>query len=175
MNATNERPAHGAGHYLRDIIYGALDGVVTTLAILAGVAGASLGATVAIILGLANLAADGFSMGASNYLALRSDLQQRGLPVGQEDPVRHGAATYAAFVLAGAVPLLPYLVGLGDHDGAFPGALVLSGAVLFLVGAWRSPFVNRSRTRCGSEMLLVGGLAAAVAYAIGRVAEVLIA
>lgn len=63
--------------YLRDFIYGAIDGTVTTFAVVAGVEGASLSATVVIILGVANLAADGFSMAVSNFLGSRADAQQR--------------------------------------------------------------------------------------------------
>lgn len=63
--------------YLRDFIYGAIDGTVTTFAVVAGVAGAQLSATVVIVLGLANLLADGFSMAISNYLGIRAEDQQR--------------------------------------------------------------------------------------------------
>lgn len=59
--------------YLKDFIYGAIDGAVTTFAIVAGVAGAGLSSGVVIILGLANLIADGFSMAVSNYLGTRAD------------------------------------------------------------------------------------------------------
>ena len=58
--------------YLGDLIYGANDGIVTTFAVIAGVAGASLSDNVVLVLGIANLLADGFSMAASNYLAIRS-------------------------------------------------------------------------------------------------------
>ena len=65
-----------AGNYLRDFIYGAIDGAITTFAIVAGVAGAGLNAGVVIVLGLANLLADGLSMGVSNYLGVRADNQR---------------------------------------------------------------------------------------------------
>jgi hypothetical protein len=55
------------------IIYGAIDGTVTTFAVVAGVAGAGLSAGVVIILGLANLLADGFSMAVGNFLATRAE------------------------------------------------------------------------------------------------------
>lgn len=61
-------------NYLRDWIYGGIDGTVTTFAIVAGVAGASLPTGVLLILGLANLAADGFSMAASNYSGTKTEL-----------------------------------------------------------------------------------------------------
>lgn len=63
--------------YLRDFVYGAIDGTVTTFAVVAGVEGASLSATIVIILGIANLAADGFSMAVSNFLGSRAVTQQR--------------------------------------------------------------------------------------------------
>ncbi len=67
--------------YLPDLIYGANDGVVTTLAVISGVVGASLSTTVILVLGFANLLADGFSMGASNVLSRRSDSTRRGTAV----------------------------------------------------------------------------------------------
>jgi vacuolar iron transporter family protein len=60
-------------NYLRDLIYGGIDGAVTTFAIIAGVVGAGLASYVIIILGLANYLADGFSMAASNYLGTRAE------------------------------------------------------------------------------------------------------
>lgn len=59
--------------YLKDIVYGANDGLVTTFAVIAGVAGASLDPIVVVFLGMANLLADGFSMAASSFLASRSE------------------------------------------------------------------------------------------------------
>ena len=60
-------------NYLRDWIYGGIDGAVTTFAIVAGVAGADLAATVVLVLGFANLLADGFAMAASNYIATKAE------------------------------------------------------------------------------------------------------
>ena len=66
-----------AASNLRDLIYGAIDGAVTTFAVVAGVAGADLSDTVVIVLGVANLVADGFSMAVSNLLGTRAEHQQR--------------------------------------------------------------------------------------------------
>jgi VIT1/CCC1 family predicted Fe2+/Mn2+ transporter len=59
--------------YTRDWIYGGIDGAVTTFAIVAGSAGAQLSASVVIILGVANLLADGFSMAASNFSGTKAE------------------------------------------------------------------------------------------------------
>ena len=71
--------------HLRDFIYGGIDGTVTTFAVVAGVAGARLSAIVVIILGVANLLADGFSMAISNYLATRAEKQERDLARSEEE------------------------------------------------------------------------------------------
>lgn len=70
----NENNQHS---YLRDFVYGATDGIVTTFAIVSGVAGANLGSAVIILLGAANLIADGFSMAASNFLGTKTEEQMR--------------------------------------------------------------------------------------------------
>lgn len=60
---------------LGDFVLGSIDGTITTFAIVSGVAGADLAAGIAVILGLANVLADGFSMAVSGYLKARSDIQ----------------------------------------------------------------------------------------------------
>jgi VIT1/CCC1 family predicted Fe2+/Mn2+ transporter len=75
-DAIRHRIAQSTRHsYVGDFVLGAVDGTVTTFAIVAGVAGAGLPGGVAIVLGLANVAADGFSMAVSNYLKARADHQ----------------------------------------------------------------------------------------------------
>lgn len=66
-----------AQSYLKDLVYGSIDGAITTFAVVAGVMGAGLPGSVILILGFANLLADGFSMAVSNYLGTRAELQMR--------------------------------------------------------------------------------------------------
>src|SRR6476661_6608783 len=129
-----------AQHYLGDVIYGANDGIVTTFAVVAGVAGARLSIAVVLILGLSNLLADGFSMAASNYLAIRSrssaELENAG-SISEPYPVRHGVATFVAFVIAGSFPLLAYLIPFAGLYH-FPVAALVAAITLFIIGASRS-------------------------------------
>jgi VIT1/CCC1 family predicted Fe2+/Mn2+ transporter len=157
------------GHYLPDLVYGANDGIITTFAVVSGVVGADLSRTIILILGFANLFADGISMGASNYLARRStaEAEER---ASREDALRHAAATIGAFVAAGVVPLAAYLLPIPSDD-RFIAAVALTAATLFSVGAARSFVTGLSPFRSGLEMLLVGALAAVAAYLIGAFAS----
>ena len=165
---TRSRPRAGVGHYLRDIVYGALDGVITTLAVISGVSGADLEPRIGLILGLANLFGDGFSMGASNYLGLKSELAQTGIPDAVELPWRHGLATMAAFVVFGAVPLIAYLTP-GASGVRFPVAVGLSVFALVGLGLVRARYVNKGAWRSTAEVMTIALLAGGAAYAVGAV------
>lgn len=152
-------------HFLPDMVYGANDGLITTFAIVAGVTGAGLSMTVVLILGFSSLLADGFSMATSNYLAERT-------PVGSESQTRgghatrHALATFVGFVAPGIVPLLAYLLPVPD-DQRFVIAAAMTLLMLFLIGVGRGLATGLPALRAGVEMLLVGALAAGVAYAVG--------
>jgi VIT1/CCC1 family predicted Fe2+/Mn2+ transporter len=171
MNVERHEPTSPKGlvqHYLKDLVYGANDGTITTFAVVSGVAGASLDPRVVVILGVANLLADGFSMGASNFLAIRSDESVRrsqNKAAIEPFPFRHALATFLAFLLVGSVPLLSYLMPTGDR--AFPIAVVLTLSALFGVGAARALVSDVRWWLGGLEMLGVGAVASAVAYATG--------
>jgi vacuolar iron transporter family protein len=158
-----------ARHYIRDVIYGANDGIITTFAVVAGVTGGALSARAVLIVGVANLFADGLSMGVGNYLSIRSHesaLEALGRPEEEARPIRHGLATLLAFVVAGAVPLLPYAVPGGGFD-QFAVSLILTFATLFVVGASRAAVTADRWLSAGVEMLLLGIAVAAVAYGSG--------
>ncbi len=162
------KPDRGVGHYLRDIVYGALDGVITTLAVVSGVSGAALAPEIGLILGLANLFGDGFSMGASNYLGLVSELSQRGVSKDVEKPLRHGLATMLAFMVFGAVPLTAYLFP-GAMAPRFAAAALLALVALVALGILRARYVEKSRWRSTLEVVAIAVLAGAAAYSTGAI------
>jgi vacuolar iron transporter family protein len=159
-----------AQHYLRDLVYGANDGIITTFAVVAGVSGGSLTERTVLIVGAANLIADGLSMAVGNYLSIRSNESVRrvqALPEEEASPARHGIATFLAFAAAGAVPLAPYaLSGMAAHQQFVLACTVTLGA-LFGVGSLRSAVTDDRWWVSGLEMFGLGVVVAALAYAAG--------
>ena len=181
MRASIHREPRGfvdvARHYIRDIVYGANDGIITTFAVVAGVTGGALSPNAVLIVGTANLLADGLSMGVGNYLSIRSHEGARAaqdLPEEEASPARHGLATFLAFATAGVLPLLPYAFG-GATSVRFGASIVVTFAALFVIGAMRSLVTVDRWETAGLEMLLLGAVVAGAAYGSGALIAWLLA
>ena len=158
-----------ARHYIRDLVYGANDGLITTFAVVGGVTGGALSHTAVLVIGCANLAADGMSMGIGNLLAIRAHERAReaqNLPEEEAYPWKHGMATLLAFVGAGALPLMPFLLPMTAAVRPF-WSTVTTFAVLFVLGALRATITSERWWRSGLETLLLGALVAIAAYGAG--------
>lgn len=162
-------------YYIGDLVYGANDGIITTFAVIAGAAGAGFSSTVIIVLGVANLVADGFSMGASSYLSLRSEqrVDEVSAEISQRNPIMDGIVTFVAFVIAGSLPLIPFFVP-SAAENAFLVSSIATGAAFFVVGAARSLVIKGNAIIAGLEMLLVGSIASSIAYLLGAYVQALV-
>lgn len=168
--------ADTARHYIRDLVYGANDGLITTFAVVSGVAGGALSEIAVLVIGVANLAADGVSMGVGNLLAIRADERARaadGLPELEAYPWKHGLATLVAFVVAGVVPLAPYLMPI-PPSARLATSTSLTFVALFSFGAVRGLITRDRWWRAGLETLALGAVIALAAYGAGRLISSLV-
>ena len=167
--------------YLSEFVYGGLDGAVTTFAVVAGATGARFDTKVLLVLGFANLIADGFSMGVGSYLSTKSEqelMAKRGESIKDEpSPVINGMTTYVSFILVGLVPLLAYTVdlifGLGI-DNLFAVSIVLTALAFIAIGLLKSRVAKTHIPRAIAETLVLGAIAASLAYVLGDLLEQLI-
>lgn len=167
-------------NYFGQFVYGGIDGSVTTFAVVAGAAGAGLDTVVIIILGIANLLADGFSMGASAYLA---DKSEKDLATNEIEPPRlksswHvGLVTFGAFVVVGAIPLVVYLLEYlsgQKWQWSFTVSSLVTLTAFAGIGWLKGAVTHTRRLRAAGETLLLGTVAAVIAYGLGDVLERLI-
>lgn len=223
----NDKHSKEKGKYVGDMVYGALDGTVTTFAIVSGVQGANLSSSIVLILGFANLIGDGLSMAIGNYLGTKSEIEyikkerereewevenypkgeieeireifrkkgfkgkdleravkivtsdkkiwvdtmmldELGLTSEDKTPFYSGLATFIAFIIAGFVPLLAFVISLFyPFELVFEVSIALTAMILFIAGALRTLLTGRNWMKSGLEMLFVGSIAASVAYLVG--------
>jgi len=164
--------------YLSQLVYGGIDGIVTTFAVVAASVGAGLGSSVVIILGLANLVADGVSMGISAYLSEKSeralDAKRGKSHEDHLDPKKAGLATFGAFVAIGFVPVMVYVVDYIfklEADNLFVWASLLAALAFAGVGWLKSHVTQEPKLLAIMETLTLGAIAAGAAYFIGNVLE----
>ena len=213
--------------YFQDFIYGSIDGAVTTFAVVAGVIGAGLAPNIVLILGFANLFADGFAMAVANYQASKAqqefiamkrkneeyeidnfaeeekqeirDIYQKkgfkdelldeivriitsrrkvwvdtmmreelGLVEDERKPIDTAFSTFFGFNIIGLIPLLPFVIlfafDFGINSDAFWYSVAFTASAFFLVGMIKGKIVKKSLVKSGFITLLIGGIAAAVAY-----------
>lgn len=170
--------------YLSEFVYGGIDGTVTTFAVVAGATGARLGSKVVIILGFANLMADGFAMGVGSYLSTKSRVQMAAKKkISEPDPdfvspAINGLSTFVSFITVGITPLLVYVV---DHlydlriSNLFVLSCLLTGMAFVGIGLLKSHVAHTKKLRSITETLLLGATAAIFAYVVGYWLERLIA
>jgi VIT1/CCC1 family predicted Fe2+/Mn2+ transporter len=216
--------------FFDDFIYGSIDGAVTTFAIVAGVMGAGLSPGIILILGFANLFADGFSMAVANFQASKArneyiemkrkqeeweidhlkeqetdeirDIYRKkgfknelleevvrtitsrrkvwidtlmkeelGLIEDEKRPLDSSISTFIGFNLIGLIPLIPFvlfiLIGITSNHDAFAYSTILVASAFFIVGIIKGKIVKKSKIMSGLFTLMIGGIAAIVAYLIG--------
>jgi len=216
--------------HFEEFIYGSIDGAVTTFAIVAGVVGAGLSPGIILILGFANLFADGFSMAAANYQSSKAKneyiemkrkqeeweidnlaeqereeireiyakkgfkeelleeivrvitskrkvwvdtmmKEELGLIEGDKRPLDSSLSTFFGFNIIGLIPLIPFMilitVGVDSNYDAFMYSTILVALAFFLVGTIKGKIVKKSKIRSGLFTLIIGGIAAMLAYSIG--------
>ncbi|CAM2819925.1 VIT family transporter protein [Streptococcus acidominimus] len=154
--------------HAKSVTYGGLDGIITTFAVVAGAIGGSLGTTAIIILGFSNLLADGFSMAAGDYL---SSTTEDG--VNSKQALKNALVTFLSFNLFGLVPLLAYLLLIriatfSDQITLILASLLVSLALITL-GWVKAVITGQARKTEIIRTLVVGIVAASVAYAIGQI------
>lgn len=161
--------------HIKEFVYGATDGVVTTFAIIAGTIGAGLDPFVVLALGISNVLADGFSMAASNYLSERSEhVDVEEMPNDFQDALAASLATFISFVAVGIVPVIPYIVGIFLDIGyslQFIIAIIATSACFVFIGAMRGWVTGRNMIKTSAETLIIGGVAATIAYVVGNLVE----
>ncbi len=243
MHTLQEDKRHGSNQwynrfqvYLAQFVYGGIDGSITTFAVVAGAAGAGLDSSIVIILGFANLFADGFSMSVGAYLSSKSDLDtyekhkrieywevenlreqeveevrdiyrakgfegelldkvvevitadkdrwvesmmknELEMIPSTKNPLAIGGMTFISFIIIGFIPLLMYVLDYitgGNNIPLFLSSCILTFIAFIFIGFLKAYINETGKLKGITETVLLGALAAGVAYGVGAFLESII-
>jgi len=183
---TAQVPAADArGGWLRPAVFGAMDGLVSNIALIAGVAAGATAAgtnqTQSVILaGLAGLGAGAFSMAAGEYVSVASQrnllaMQAKSSEVSNEirdfvsaqvNPLVAAGSSFLAFSAGAIVPLIPYFFGA---QSVLISA-VITAIALFATGATVGYITDEHWFRGGARQLMLGAAAGAATHVLGTIA-----
>jgi len=156
--------------YLPEFVYGGTDGAITTFAIVSGAFGASLSSSIILILGFANLFADGFSMAISNYLSTKSRKELKDKSQRRLNPKKTALATFTSFFIIGLIPLISFVIAIFtpiSEQNKFIYSAILTGFAFLFIGGFKGLIVKKPIGKSAIESLLIGGIAATLAFGVG--------
>ena len=143
---------HNSSVFIRSIVLGGVDGIITTFTIIMASLFTSSKTNVVAVVGTASLFSDGMSMAVSEYLSNSND----------KNAIYMSIACFGSFVVCGGISLLVFVFGRNAYLGS--GAVALFE--LFCLGAFRSYLRQENFLYGVAQTTLLGGTAFGVAAGV---------
>lgn len=151
--------------FLRNFIFGAEDGLVSTVGLLSGVSFAGLGRDEIIISGVILILVEALSMGAGVYIS--EDSGNDMAEVGQrDDQFGDSIVMFFSYALIGLLPLLSYIF-IFDTRLAFYCSIATTILALISLGIFRSVFAKKPMLSSVIKTTAIGTAVVAIAVAVG--------
>ena len=150
--------------FISEFIYGGMDGIITTIAIISSVIGADISTQYALVLGMANVLSDGFSMGISRFNSL-VDLQKEG---NKFYPYYSAFFTFVFFVIMGSIPLIPFLFVSIQNEKMMQYMLLFFGLLSFVIIGTIKGIYTKKIVKSLVEVILIGSLGAFIAFYVSK-------
>lgn len=155
--------------FLRNFVFGAEDGLVSTVGLLSGISFAGLGSREIILSGVILIMVEAISMGAGVYIS--EDSEKELDPNEKENQLSDAVVMFFSYALIGLIPLLPYMI-FPDTRLAFYWSIAVSLVALFCVGLFKGYFVHHQPLRGAIKITLIGAIVIAVAVFIGALIKI---
>jgi len=155
--------------YIHSGFFGVEDSLVSTTGALAGIAISATSKSAIIATALVIIAVESTSMAASEFISeeTEEDIEKEKVPA---SPLISGLIIFVGYIVAGMIPLFPYLVL--PHLQAIPVSIVSALIGLFFLGIYKGKVSHKSPTRSAIEVLVIGGIAATIGLVVGIIFKV---
>jgi len=163
--------------YLPEFVEGGMNGTITTFAVVSAVIGASLNSLIIFVLGFANLFADGFSMAVSHYFSIKSKNEL--MKSQEKHPAKGAAVVFFSFLFVGLIPLISFIIGALTNNptiikNQFGYSIFLTCIALMVIGWFEGEVTKKHKVRSTLQALIIGGIAAFLAFFVGRIVSIFV-
>ena len=155
--------------YIHSAFFGVEDSLISTTGALAGIAIGSGNRSVILLTALVIIAVESTSMGASEFISeeTEEEIEKLKLPA---NPKISGLLIFLSYVVAGLVPLAPYLF-LAPAQ-AIPISVALALVGLTILGVVKGKLTKLNPLKSALEVLVIGGVATSIGIVVGVVFKV---
>lgn len=151
--------------YIRSVLFGVEDSLVSTTGLLVGISMGTDDKNLILLAGLVAIVIEAVSMGAGEYLSDEMVGELDKLKRNKENPLISGAFMFTSYLLAGLVPLLPFV--FFDFPLSIVFSVICSLSTLFLMGYIKGKIIHVRPLQSGFKILFVGGLATLLGLCVG--------
>ncbi len=149
--------------YIKTIIFGLQDGLVSTMGVITGIAEGSRDRFIILLSGLIVIAVESLSMASGEYISSKSEIELK-KDLGK-NPKTAGWLMGVSYIIGGVVPVIPYIFINWPYSLYI--SIFATMFTLFAIGFLKSKFVKVNALKGGLEMLTIAGVSALVSYVIG--------
>lgn len=180
MAKTTPAKQNAAGQFIRDIVFGTNDALLTNIGIITGFTASLVTNRLIILAVIVDIFTSAFAMAIGTYLsrtseddylkgALTADAKTN-VDKALANPYIAAVVMWVVYVVSGFIPLIPFFFGAPPHDAA-KYAVALGAATFVVVGILKGKVTNTSLKKSALQFFLLGGIAALIGYAIGSIAS----
>lgn len=156
--------------YLRSVIFGVEDSLVSTTGLIAGLSIGAENKKVVLLGGIVAIAVESISMGAGEYLSDSAIKELDKLKRHWENPLTSGLLMFISYLSAGMVPLVPII--FLSYPASLWSSIILALSGLFMLGFLKGRVLKTSSLRGGLKILIVGGLATLLGVLVGSLFKI---
>jgi len=155
--------------FLKSMIYGGMDGIITIFNIISSTSGLKLQSIHTLIITVTVLIADGLSMGISDYTSYEAENKQNRELYTKKSPLHHGLITFGSFVFFGAIPLILYFIITNYYPkNHYVILLVIMSFAFFGLGSLQSFYTDEKWYKVGIKTVLYGDTTSLIAFLISN-------
>ncbi len=156
--------------YLRSVIFGFQDSLVSTTGVIAGVAAGTSNKELVILAGLVTITVESLSMGAGQYMSEKAVHQLDKGGKHTDNLYIVGILMFFSYFLGGLIPLLPIVLLQLPFSATISIVFALLG--LFILGYLKAHIVKVNPFKSALEIFTLGGVATIIGLAVGKIFKV---